>query len=1106
MADPWALSPPVGAVDPWGLSPSIGVDPTATRTIEDIGDAILGGLQVSSGGLAYRKKVADRVLADDAPWYHRAAYGLGQIGGDVPAMIAGAAAGGVAATAVTANPLAGAIGAGAGAFAAPMAIREALMEAYNTGHAVSWEDAWSIAKAGLKGGLKGAVIGAVTGGAGAVVGRAVGTTLAPGVGTAITGQTASRLTGSAIAGTELATMVTASAALEGKIPTAQDFIDNAILLGGIKGAVHVTRNLRNIYAATGKHPAEVVGEARADPALKADIMEGKPGEIPAAYKPASLEQQIEAAVKANAKPEEVRKILTDPNWKPNANDPPPVVTEYITDRASMVGIYGEVARVHAKEIESITRGTRTNQATMAEAYSMVFGGRLEEHVAGMAANAETMAARLIVAKSALLEAAKATERLKDNPLDGRAKLEFYASIERLSQMQKEARGATAEWGRAGQIQRAIKRDPSMLIDAETLLANVERKMPIGEVMRLFDQMKDPSNRLKFAEEYMKASTKEKIMEAWRAGLFSGPLTTEANLLGNTGRFAVEAVKAPLQASLFALDRAVHGDPLKMAQFTARAFAPFYGLKLAVMDGLHLAERGAALLKEEGGLKKIGEAIADVASKNDERIDVHKRANTGAVGKFVGFSFGLLKLGDLPFRTIGERAEAYTHAIDRAVKEFHPGSKEFREAVAKYVQEPTFGLAPDAALKITKAIDQAGAEAVFAQRMGARAEKVSSAISGTYWQLVFPAIKTPVNLLDYALQHTPGLNFLSSRWREDWAAGGERKAAATARVVVGAGIAAVAYSLAEDGLLTGGNLTDKETGGARTGAGVQPYSIKIGDNFYSIQRLEPVAKIAMLAADLIEIMNSPKITEEDSAKAKAMLILAFANATISTTYLSGLSNLMKAALDPERYGNNLVESYGSTIVPKIVGQSVTMADPYKREVDGLMDSIQGQIPFLREKLLAKRDVWGERVKNEKLFGVMPLQQTEASKDKVKTEAVRLWLGIADAPKFLMESGPLSAQDKRAKLSGEQRDVFREVSGKMALEILSPIVNSPDWDRLPDFAKVEVYRDVLKDTRIVGKETAAPADSAMRVKLREQIVEKLNRQITEPQSSSGERRVK
>ncbi len=247
----------------------------------------------------------------------------------------------------------------------------------------------------------------------------------------------------------------------------------------------------------------------------------------------------------------------------------------------------------------------------------------------------------------------------------------------------------------------------------------------------------------------------------------------------------------------------------------------------------------------------------------------------------------------------------------------------------------------------------------------------------------------------------------------------------------------------------------------------------------------------IAADLVELQQATK-DPQDKAKIASMLVLMFGNATVSTTYLSGLSNAIQSVTDPTRYGENFLEQYASSTVPKIVGQTVTAADPYKREVDGVLDAIQSQIPFLREKLLPKRDAWGEPTKNDRWFEVMPVARTQASDDKVKTEAVRLQVAIADAPRFLVEKGPFKPGDKRVELTGEQRDVFRAVSGKAAMEILRPMVNADDWSRIPDFAKAEIYKEVIKGSREQGQYAALPPDDAARVKLRQGIVDKIIKQ--------------
>jgi hypothetical protein len=123
-------------------------------------------------------------------------------------------------------------------------------------------------------------------------------------------------------------------------------------------------------------------------------------------------------------------------------------------------------------------------------------------------------------------------------------------------------------------------------------------------------------------------------------------------------------------------------------------------------------------------------------------------------------------------------------------------------------------------------------------------------------------------------------------------------------------------------------------------------------------------------------------------------------------------------------------------------------------------------------------------------------------------MRLELAIQDAPRFMLESGPFNAKDKRIELTPEQRDIHRQVTGKFAMEILAPIVNAPDWNQIPDFAKAAVYKGVIEQARKVGAQAALPADAAERQALRQKIVDRIIRetQDAEKKTPAPERTVK
>lgn len=1065
----------------------------------------IGGLKASSGGLAARGKLAEEKMGEDAPWYHRAAYGLGGIVGDLPAMVAGGVAGGIGGAAVSgpAAPIGGLIGAGAGSFAAPMALREALMEAYNVGHAVSWQDASSIALAALKGGTKGAVIGAVTGGAGAVVGRTLGSALAPAVGQTMTGTAVNRVVGGSMLASELATLTAASAAVEGHMPTAQDFLDNAILLGGMKAAGHTAKALRNVFAETGKPPGEVLSDALGDPKLKAELekapVKGETPALPPSYAPLALEQRIQASLNKDARPADVAAIITDLNKPLELGKPPiqdAVRLEYVVGPEEYKGLLRLMADKYGPEIENQRRGTRTHEATIAEARDLAGLGLAPTKI-GDTANAAEMLLRTSIVRAATIDVAtKAKEiaALEKSQVTPLMTLELNAAIERLSHVQREANGLAAEWGRAGEILRAVKRDPTLLGDVKGYLDLVKRRGDTHDLATLLSAYKDPAQHLRFADEYVKATTLEKVIYAWKAGTLSGILSTGANLFGNVGKMVTDLVEAPISASKFALDKAAEGDPLKMVQYRARAFAPLTGIQMGFMDGLKHAWE---VLKQQGD--------------HLERLDIQRSpiSTETIAGKAVNMPYRVLAAQDALFRTMAERSQSHVDAVDRAVKEgFAPGTREYREAVVNYTDKPTFGLTEQAALAAEKRIADFEAEAVFSERLGPVSEKLSNAIAGTWAEFVVPYRRTPINLFSWAAQHIPGLNLLSGRWRDDYAAGGERQARAVARIVVGTAASATFFSLAEQGMITGSGLFDKEMGGTKRAAGWQANSFLIDGKYYSYARIEPIAKLVATAADLVELQKTA-VSKEDKAKIGVMSMLLFGNATISSTYLSGLSSVLHGVTDPNRYAENLMESYASSLVPKIVGQTVGMTDPYKREVEGIVDAIQSQLPYFREKLLPKRDVWGEKVLNDRALEILPVAVTEASKDKVRTEAVRLAVAIADAPKEIAISGPFDKKSQSIELTPGERDIFRTVRGEEAMKYLVNIVNAPHWDQIPMYAQAAIYRDVLRGASETAAFKAMAPNDPRRIAKQEALVNKIIQQNLAAEGAAPpapERRVK
>lgn len=233
-----------------------------TPKASDWTEAFWTGVEGTSAGMWLRAAKPEMVMPENVDRSMRIANMVGDQFGSLPGYVAGGIVGGAAA---------GPVGAMAGGMAVEKGVRKILMDHYERGDINSpqeFADRFvSTAHETVKAGLIGAIT-AATGGAVAPVAGPL-----------------------AAVGAEIATMTTAGAALENRLPTKDEFIDSAIVLGGLHMAGTVTPKLRNIYAATGEKPSEVIEAANTNIELKQELLSDNPN-LPKQAEPTTLNHEL----------------------------------------------------------------------------------------------------------------------------------------------------------------------------------------------------------------------------------------------------------------------------------------------------------------------------------------------------------------------------------------------------------------------------------------------------------------------------------------------------------------------------------------------------------------------------------------------------------------------------------------------------------------------------------------------------------------------------------------------------------------------------------------------------------------------------------------------
>jgi hypothetical protein len=503
---------------------------------------------------------------------------------------------------------------------------------------------------------------------------------------------------------------------------------------------------------------------------------------------------------------------------------------------------------------------------------------------------------------------------------------------------------------------------------------------------MLKQIDNPAGALAFARHAVEATTWEKIVEAWKAGILSGPITHVANVIGNT-TFA--ALRVPVDVVASGIGRLHGGERVSAMEPIARVYGNLQG----VADALRYAGAAMESAYERGGLKEVVKEVA-VGKEEPGKTEQFRKAIEGTKGDVIRLPFRGLQLADALFSTAAERAEAHTLAVRQATTEgLNPLTREFRERIAALVQDPTKEMAEQ--------IQTAGKRFTFNTELGDFGQKVQALTRAEPFgmgvkplQFFVPFVRTPGNIVKELGRMTP-LAPLVREWREDIAKGGVARDKALAELTVGMGISTIVFIHALEGNITGAGEPDR---GKRLGKTDQwqPYSIKIGGTWYNYQRLQPVGTLIGMAADVAEVWDH--LTEEESDKVPKMLAVAFANAVTNQTFLQGVTSMVNSMSEPGRFGPKLVQQLVGSAVPAIVAQPAQMLDPVQREVYSVLDAVKSRIPVIREGLLPKRDVFGEPMPSkERLGGISPVTTLTPSDDKVRQEMARLNVSVADTPK-------------------------------------------------------------------------------------------------------------
>lgn len=648
---------------------------------------------------------------------------------------------------------------------------------------------------------------------------------------------------------------------------------------------------------------------------------------------------------------------------------------------------------------------------------------------------EAYAARAILAKSGneLVNMAKRIRSLGDDP-GSEALASFRKALVRHAAIQEQVSGMTAEAGRALSAFRmaADSRDiPGRVLEGLANAGGGSGHLK-DAAERIIDLERDPANLNRFIEKVSKPVFSDRAQEIWYNYLLSGPQTHMVNMLSNTmtalGQLPEHAIAAGIGATRRALSREAT-DRVLFSELGARTVGLLQGTKEGV--------------REFARAFRTGEA-SDFVTKMELQT---QNAVPGIKGDVLRVPTRLLTAEDELFKAMARRMELTGLAVRQAAKEGRKG-QEAKDRVAELIADP-----PDDMME--KVLDY-GRYLTFQRPLG---EGLAGSLSRAtqrqpVLKAVLPFVRTPTNLIKFTAERSP-LAPMVREWRKDFMAGGARRDLAIAKVMVGSGVGAVIGELAAQGIITGSEPSDENRRGLLLASGWQPYSVKIGDTYYSYKRLDPFAMTFGTAADIATMGDamSDKEREDGAMLWTASVLSNFA----SRTWLSGITDALEALKDPERYSGNFIKRLvGSATVPTGSAQIARVIDPTMRETPDIASYMASRMPGQSDSLLPKRDVWGRPIVNEGGVGpdiLSPIWTSTDRNDPITQEALRV--------------GAKVSKPDKGDMTPEQYDRLQPVVGDLARRWIGELITSPEYQEMDRDSQADEIGDLMSKARKAAK---------------------------------------
>lgn len=363
----------------------------------------------------------------------------------------------------------------------------------------------------------------------------------------------------------------------------------------------------------------------------------------------------------------------------------------------------------------------------------------------------------------------------------------------------------------------------------------------------------------------------------------------------------------------------------------------------------------------------------------------------------------------------------------------------------------------------------------------------------------PFKKTPINIVKRGLEYSPA-GFLKtgadavrmvqqkSGKLESGTMTGTQIIDDLSKAFVGTGLMAAGFALAKSGLLNGADADEKKEQYLNDAAGLQSYSLNIGNYTYTVDWTAPASLPLFMGVELYNAM-----TGEKDGNALNAMISSLQNITepvFNLTMLDGINN----AIQSVSYGGNPISTaitdtvmdYVGQGVPTLFGQIARTIDDTRRSsstpdkltgidtLDKFLRRQQAKIPGASQKLQPYLDVFGRETKNDSL-PMRALQNllspgyiAERKDDGVEGHLMRLYGKTGDTDILPGKARSFKVDGEEAQMTGDEMTKYVQKAGQGSYYALNQMFQTSIYQNMSDSDKVKAIQGVYSYAKELAKE--------------------------------------